>query len=58
VSSDKIYLNREQQIFLTEMFEINDPSLAAEKFAIMMVEERANPGDLLEYIKKIMKRMK
>lgn len=57
MSSDKIYLSREEQLFLMEMLELNSPTDAAEKFAYLMVEEKADPTKLQEYIKKIMKRM-
>ena len=56
--SDKIYLNREEQIFLMEMLEINDPVIAVEKFAQILSEERADPAKLEDYLKKIIKRMK
>ena len=57
MSSDRIYLSREEQIFLMEMLELRDPSQAAEKFALLMVEERADPTELQKYLKKIMKKM-
>lgn len=57
MSSDKIYLSREEQAFLTEMLEIKNTQDAVERFAEMMVEERANPIDLLKYLKKIIKKM-
>ena len=52
--SDKIYLSRSEQKYLMEMLEINDPTQAAEKFAYMLVEEKADPSKLQEYVKKIM----
>jgi len=52
--SDKIYLSRSEQKYLMEMLEINDPIQAAEKFAYMLVEEKADPSKLQEYVKKIM----
>lgn len=58
MSSDRIYLSKEEQIFLTEMLEIEDINDAVEKFAILMVEERADPTQLHKYLKKIIKRMK
>jgi len=58
MSSDRIYLSKEEQIFLMEMLEINNPIEAAERFAVLMVNEKADPTKLQEYIKKIMKRMK
>lgn len=57
MSSDKIYLSREEQLFLMEMFEVKNPTEAAEKFALLMVDERADPLDLTDYLKKIMKKM-
>jgi hypothetical protein len=58
MSSDRIYLSREEQIFLMEMLEIDDPLKAVEKFAFIIVDEKANPDKLEEYLKTIMKRMK
>ncbi len=58
MSSDKIYLTREEQVFLMEMLEIKDPIQAAEKFAYIMSEERADPTELQKYVRKIMKRIK
>ncbi|HWY35731.1 MAG TPA: hypothetical protein VNX68_13885 [Nitrosopumilaceae archaeon] len=58
MSNDKIYLSRAEQIFLIEMLEISNPQEAAEKFALLMVEERADPTQLQQYIKKIMSKMK
>ena len=58
MSSDKIYLSREEQAFLMDMLEINNPTDACEKFATLLVEERANPADLKKYLIKIMKKMK
>ena len=55
MSSDKIYLTREEQIFLMEMLGVKDPIQAAEKFAVFMIEERADPQDLQKYVKKIIK---
>lgn len=56
--SSKIYLNREEQIFLMEFLELDDPVMAAEKFAMLMVEERADPTELKKYIIKIMRKLK
>ena len=55
MSADRIYLSREEQIFLIKMLEIEDPAVAVERFAILMVEERADPSNLSDYLKKIMK---
>jgi hypothetical protein len=41
-----------------EYLEVNDPVVAAEKFAVLMVEEGANPMELQKFIKKIMERNK
>jgi len=57
MSSGKIYLTRDQQIFLMEMLEVNTPEAAVDKFANIMAEERADPTELQKYIKKIMKAM-
>lgn len=56
MSSDKIYLSKEEQIFLMEVLEVNSAQEAAEAFALIMVEERADPIDLQIFIKKIMPR--
>ena len=54
MSSDKVYLNREEQLFLMDMFEVQNPNDAIDRFVTMLTEERANPGDLKKYLKKIM----
>lgn len=56
-NSSKIYLSREEQIFLMNMLESTDPLDATERFAEIMAEERANPLELQVYLKKIMKAM-
>jgi hypothetical protein len=58
MSDGKIYLNREEQEFLIEMLEIDDPIDAVEKFAFILVDERADPNKLQDYVKKIMKNRK
>ena len=58
MSSDKIYLNRDEQVFLTEMLEINSVEDAVDKFANLLVLEGADPTKLKKYIAAIMKRMK
>lgn len=58
MSSEKVYLSKDEQIFLMEMLEIEDIYFAVEKFAQIMTDERADPTELQEYIKKIMGRMK
>jgi len=45
-------------IVLMEMFEISDPVTACEQFALLMVEEKADPIELSAYIKKVMKKWK
>jgi hypothetical protein len=55
MSGEKIFLSREEQAFLMEMTDTKSPSDAVEKFAILMVEERVDPSDLEDYLKKIMK---
>ena len=56
--SDRIYLTKEEQYFLIEWLEIENVSVAVDKFATILAEERADPGKLQEYIKKIIQRMK
>lgn len=54
----KIYLSREEQIFLMEMLEVDDPNDAVEDFAALLVMERVDPAELGKYLKKIMKKIK
>ena len=54
----KIFLTVEEQVFLMEWLELNDPTKAAEKFAKILTEERASAQDMKKYIQKIMKGMK
>lgn len=54
MNSGNIYLSREEQIFLMEMLEKDDPISATERFAEIMVEQGANPIDLEKYLKKVM----
>lgn len=56
-SDSKIYLSREEQTFLMDYLELNDPMEAVEKFAELLVTERADPGKLEQYVKKIMKKV-
>jgi hypothetical protein len=55
--SERICLNKEEQVFLMEMLEMNNPVDACEKFAMLMVDEKADPTELQQYLKKIMKKM-
>lgn len=54
MNSGKIYLSREEQIFLMEMLEQDDPVVATEKFAEIMTEQGASPLELERYLKRIM----
>lgn len=56
--SERIKLNRSEQIFLMEMLDTNEPMDAVEQFAALMVLEFVNPAELEKYVKAIMKRMK
>jgi hypothetical protein len=58
MSSERIYLDAEEQHFLIEMLEINEPQAALEKFVSILVEERAKPEELKEYLAAIMARAK
>lgn len=55
---NRLYLTKEEQLFLMEMFELKDAKEAAERFVILMIEERADPTQTQKFIKKIMKGMK
>ena len=54
MNSSKIYLSREEQVFLMEMLEKDDPIVATEKFAELMVEQGASPLEIERYLKRIM----
>jgi hypothetical protein len=58
MSAGKIFLNQEEQIFLMEFLELKNPKDAAEKFALIMVEERADPTQMKKYLQKIIKNHK
>lgn len=58
MSSERIYLTADEQNFLMEIFEMNDPTTAFEKFVSILVEERAKPEELKEYLATIMTRAK
>lgn len=53
MSSDKVYLSKEEQYFLMDMFELDNPTDAAEKFARVIAEEKADPGKMQDYLKRI-----
>jgi hypothetical protein len=54
MSADKIYLSKEQQIFLKDMLEIEDLNVAAETYAFMLANMGADPGELKFYLEKTM----
>jgi hypothetical protein len=54
----KIYLSKDEQIFLMEWLDVEDPIAAADKFASLLAEERSDPLKMQQYIQKIMKRIK
>lgn len=58
MSSDRVYLTKEEQEFLTERLDIDDPQDATDKFASLMLIEGADPVKLKEYLVAIMKRLK
>ena len=58
MSSERIYLTADEQNFLIEVLEINDPTAAFEKFISILVEERAKPEELKEYLATLMTRAK
>lgn len=57
MSSDKFYLTKDEQIFLMEWLEIDDPEEAVTKFASLMMEEGVRIDHLQESLKKVMKRV-
>lgn len=56
MSSDRVYLTREEQIYLMEMLEIDNIERAAERFIELMISEGANPNDFNKYLKKVMRK--
>lgn len=58
MSSDNIYLSKKELDFLRKMLELTDPQDVADKFALLMVQEGANPLEIQKYLKKIMDKMK
>lgn len=56
MSGDKIYFTKKEQIFLMEMLEQKDIHEAIEKFTEILVEEKANPNKLKEYLTKIIQK--
>lgn len=56
MSAAKIYLTTEEQIYLMEMLELNDPRDAAEKFVKILIEERVDPQQMNKFLKAIIKR--
>ena len=54
MNDGKIYLSREEQEYLIYMLEIENPIDAVDRFAFILVDERADPNKLQEYVKKIM----
>ncbi len=58
MSSDKIYLNREEQLFIMEMLELKSPMDAVDAFAEMLVVEGADPGKLQAYVKRCLEKWK
>jgi len=53
-SDSRVYLSVEEQVFLMEWLEINDPIQAVERFAVLMVKEKVDPTQLQDYLKKVM----
>jgi hypothetical protein len=56
MSSDKVYLSKEEQAFLIHMLETKTAKEGAEKFATLMIEERANPSEIQFYLKETLKK--
>ena len=56
---DKISLTRAQIEFIVENTDSNgDPEIAVERFALLMIEEKIDPGLIVKCIDKVMRRMK
>ena len=53
-SESRLYLSVEEQLFLIEWLEIDDPVQAVERFAVLMIKEKADPAQLQDYLKKVM----
>lgn len=54
--SKNFIINKEQQKFLSEMFDTSDIFFALEQLQILITEERGDSSDLEFYIPRLMKR--
>lgn len=52
----RVYLNREQLEYVLKMIGTNDPKEAVEQFAIILLEEKADPNKMTQYIDKLILR--
>lgn len=57
-NNSKVYLNREEQLYLMEMLEISNPEMAVLKFSEILASEGVDSSKLSTYLKKIMNRIK
>lgn len=58
MQSGNVRLNRAQIEFLVYMTEIKDIDRAVEKFVTILLEERADPSQIVLYINKLMEKKK
>ena len=54
--NSRIYLTREEQVYLMQILEINSPEEALNKFIDILIEEKVDPTKTSVYLKKIMTR--
>lgn len=54
--NNNIFLSRRQLEYVIKMVEISDPNEAVEKFALIMLEEKADPGKMEMYINRLMEK--
>ena len=58
MSSEKVYLTKEEQYFLMDMLEVETAEAAVEKFAVILKEEGADPVKMRDYVRKILEKGK
>lgn len=57
MSSEKFYLTKDEQIFLMDWLEIEDPEQAVTKFAELMSKESVKIDHFQECLVKVMKKV-
>lgn len=55
-TSGKIFLRKEQIEYLVKLLEMPDPQEAIEKFAELLILEKADPSKMDKYVDELIKR--